>query len=63
MAWRCRFLAARRSQHGRVITEKWLSEELSVHPTQVDFHTGKKSEDGGEKRKKKKSKKKDRDTA
>jgi hypothetical protein len=22
MAWRCRFLAARRSQHGRVITEK-----------------------------------------
>ena len=31
-AWRCRFLIARRSQHGRVIVE--------VHATLVDFHTG-----------------------
>ena len=41
MAWRCRFLAARRSQHGRVIAEKRLSEELSGAPDAlVDFHTG-----------------------
>jgi hypothetical protein len=41
MAWRCRFLAARPSQDGRVITEKWLSEELSGAPdTLFDFHTG-----------------------
>ena len=41
MAWRCRFLAARPSQVGRVIAEKWLSEELSGAPdTLVDFHTG-----------------------
>ena len=33
MAWRCRFLAARRSQDGRVIAEKRLGEELSVQPT------------------------------
>ena len=32
MAWRCRFLTARRSQHGRVIAEKGLSEELSGAP-------------------------------
>ena len=24
MAWRCRFLTARRSQHGRVIVERYL---------------------------------------
>jgi hypothetical protein len=35
-----------------------LVKNYRVHPTHVDFHTGKKSEDGGEKRKKKKSKKK-----
>ena len=34
MAWRCRFLAARRSQHGRVIVEKCAPDTL------VDFHTG-----------------------
>ena len=34
MAWRCRFLTARRNQDGRVI----------VHATLVDFHTG---EDSG----------------
>ena len=33
-AWRCRFLAARRSQHGRVIVEKCAPDTL------VDFHTG-----------------------
>ena len=33
MAWRCRFVSARRSRHGRVIAEKRLNEELSVHPT------------------------------
>jgi len=33
MAWRCRFLTARPSQDSRVIAEKRLSEELSVHPT------------------------------
>ena len=55
MAWRCRFLAARRSQDGRVVAEKRLREELSGAPdapvvsTQVDTafaaldvsHTGK----------------------
>ena len=41
MAWRCRFLAARPSQDGRVIAEKRLSEELSGAPDAlVDFHTG-----------------------
>ena len=41
MAWRCRFLADRPSQDGHVITEKWLSEELSGAPDAlVDFHTG-----------------------
>ena len=40
MAWRCRFLAARPSQDGRVIAEKRLSEELSGAPhALVDFHT------------------------
>ena len=40
MAWRCRFLAARPSQDGRVIAEKRLSEELSGAPDAlVDFHT------------------------
>ena len=40
MAWRCRFPTARRSQRGRVVAEKWLSEELSGAPdTLVDFHT------------------------
>ena len=34
MAWRCRFLTARRSQDGRVIAEKWAPDAL------VDFHTG-----------------------
>ena len=33
MAWRCEFLTARPSQDGRVVAEKRLSEELSVHPT------------------------------
>ena len=43
MAWRCRFLTARRSQDGRVIAEKF-SEELSGAPDAlVDFHTGEKS--------------------
>ena len=41
MAWRCRFLTAQRSQHGSVIAEKSLSEELSGAPNAlVDFHTG-----------------------
>ena len=41
MAWRCRLLAARPSQDGRVIVEKRLSEELSGAPDAlVDFHTG-----------------------
>ena len=41
MAWRCRFLTARRSQDGRVIAEKSFSEELSGAPdTLFDFHTG-----------------------
>ena len=41
MAWRCRFLAARPSQDGRVVAEKRLSEELSGAPDAlVDFHTG-----------------------
>ena len=39
MAWRCRFLAARPSQDGRVIAEKRLSEELAADAL-VDFHTG-----------------------
>ena len=40
MAWRCRFLADRPSQDGHVITEKWLSEELSGAPDAlVEFHT------------------------
>jgi len=40
MAWRSRFLAARPSQDGHVVAEKWLSEELSGAPeTLVDFHT------------------------
>ena len=40
MAWRCRFLAARQSQDGRVIAEKCLSEELSGAPDAlVDLHT------------------------
>jgi hypothetical protein len=40
MAWRCPFLTARLSQDGRIIVEKWLSEELSGAPdTLVDFHT------------------------
>ena len=39
--WRCRFVTTRRSQHGRVIAEKRLSEELSGAPDAlVDFHTG-----------------------
>ena len=41
MAWRCRFLIARRSQRGHVIGDKGLSEELSGAPdTLIDFHTG-----------------------
>ena len=28
MAWRCRFLTARRSQHGRVIAEKFAPDRL-----------------------------------
>ena len=39
MAWRCRFLAARPSQDGRVIAEKRLSEELAADAL-FDFHTG-----------------------
>ena len=40
MAWRCCFLTTRRSQHGRIITEKRVSEELSGAPdAPVDFHT------------------------
>ena len=38
-------------------------QNFTARDSLFDFHTGKKSEDGGEKRKKKKSKKKDRDTA
>ena len=34
MAWRCRFLTARRSQRGHVIAEKCAPDTL------VDFHTG-----------------------
>ena len=33
MAWRCRFLTARRSQHGRVIAEDDLVKNRRVHPT------------------------------
>ena len=41
MAWRCRCLTPRRSQDGRAIAEKWLSEELPGAPDAlVDFHTG-----------------------
>ena len=41
MAWRCRFLAARSSQNGRVSAKKRLIEELSGAPDPpVDFHTG-----------------------
>jgi len=41
MAWRCRFLAARSSQDGRVSAKKRLIEELSGAPDPpVDFHTG-----------------------
>ena len=40
MAWRCRFLTARRSQRGCIIAETRLNEELSGAPDAlVDFHT------------------------
>ena len=46
MAWRCRFLTAPPSQDGRVIAEKWLSEELSGAPDAlVDFHTAQRVDD------------------
>ncbi len=43
MAWRCRFLAARRSQRGRVIAEKFSEEWSGAPDALVDFHTGEKS--------------------
>ena len=33
MAWRCRFLTVRRSQHGQVIAENDLVKNYRVHPT------------------------------
>ena len=33
MAWRCRFLTARRSQHGSVIAKNDLVKNYRVHPT------------------------------
>ena len=48
MAWRCRFLATRPSQDGRIIAEKGLGEELSGAPdTLVDFHTARRADDAG----------------
>ena len=48
MAWRCRFLTARQSQHGSVVAEKRLREESSGAPDSlVDFHTGSDADDDG----------------
>jgi hypothetical protein len=40
MAWRCRFLTARRSQHCHVIAENDLVKNYRAPDTLVDFHTG-----------------------